>query len=464
MSTNTIVVGGGISGLVSACIATERGEKVTVIEADRQVGGLLRKLDYGKFGVFDCGMHNMYDTGVAALDEFLIGLLPASAWQMLQGEKRDLAGVYVNGGLQTNSPYIDLRRLGPEKRKPLLGDLMIALSRDDESAADSAGAFARRHFGDAIAETAILPVVRKLFRRDPDELDRFATQLTPLSRVILFDEEQQSDLMESALMRSRVAYPDQRHLPLRWSAQRSSYYPKQFGIHRVVDALNDRLVRQGARVLRETRPVSIRRQSDAIAGIECATPSGTVHVDGIDRLLWTAALPPLASLLGIKPGDARPDRPQRTVVTNLLLRKPARMGDLYYFYCYDPAYDCFRVTDYTAYCEGAVRDAGRPLCHEMLVNDDALESPEALARRAVRELVSMRVVESESDIAFARTEILASGFPMPTRNNVAILGKMRNEIAELAIGNLLLSGVLAEPGLFFQRDVLAHAYGLLSAA
>ena len=159
---------------------------------------------------------------------------------------------------------------------------------------------------------------------------------------------------------------------------------------------------------------------------------------------------------------SRPDRPPRTVVTNLLLREPARMGDLYYFYCYDPAFQCFRVTNYTAYCEGAARDAGLPLCHEMLVDDAALEPPEALAKRAIGELVSMGVVGNASAVAFARTEILASGFPMPTRNNIAILDRMRERIDALSIDNLLVSGIMAESGLFFQRDVLAHAYGLLT--
>jgi len=462
MSKHVVVVGGGISGLVTACIAAERGDRVTVIEAEPQVGGLLRKLDYGAAGVFDCGMHNMYDTGVAALDEFLLGLLPASEWQMLEGEKRDLAGAYVNGRLQVNSPYIDLRGAEPEQRRRMLGDLMTALSLDAATVDDSAGGFARHHFGDAIAEAAILPAMRKLFRREPDELDRFATRLTPLSRVILFDEGPQLDLMQSNLLRDRVAFPEQRRLPLQWSANRSSYYPKRYGIHRVIDALCTRLERRGARVLLATRPVSLTRTSTTITGIECTSPAGLVRIDHVDQLLWTVSLPALALLLGVSTGGARPDRPPRTVVTNVLLREPARMGDLYYFYCYDPAYKCFRVTDYTAYCDGAARSAGFPLCHEMLVDDESLEPPEVLAGRATDELVAMGVVENASDVTFARTEILASGFPMPTRNNIAILGRMREGIDALAIGNLLVSGILAEPGLFFQRDVLAHAYELLN--
>ena len=66
---DAVVVGGGISGLVAACVLAEQGRQVTVIEAEKQLGGLLRKLDYGPHGAFDCGMHNMYETGVHDLDD-----------------------------------------------------------------------------------------------------------------------------------------------------------------------------------------------------------------------------------------------------------------------------------------------------------------------------------------------------------------------------------------------------------
>ena len=459
---DAVVVGGGISGLVAACVLAERGRRVTVIEAEKQLGGLLRKLDYGPHGAFDCGMHNMYETGVRDLDDLLFGLLPADEWQLLEGERRDLAGVYVNGRLQVNSPYLDLRDLPGDTRRVLLGDLMLSLTRPGTGVPVSGGDFARLHFGNAIAEHAIHPAMQKLFRRNPDELDSFASRLIPLSRVVMFDEAEQLDLMQSGQLRDRLAFPDQRRLPLQWSANRRSYYPKRYGMYRVIDALRDRITCAGGRILCNAKLDAINTGPNGITDVSFSIDGAVGHVGAVGQLVWTVSLPALVPLLGLpRHSTAKPDKPLRTVVTNLLLRHPAKLGGLYYFYCYDPRFECFRVTDYTAYCDGAVSEKGRALCHEMLVNDRSLDTPEELAQRAIHELLTMGVIAEENDVVFARTEVLASGFPMPTLNNSRILEGMRTQIRDLGIRNLLLSGIMAEPGLFFQRDVLAHTYNLV---
>ena len=461
MSGDTLVVGGGISGLVAAVVLAQRGKHVTLVESETQLGGLLRRLDYGEAGVFDCGMHNMYETGVAELDEMLFGLLPENEWQILEGAKRDLAGVYVDNRLQINSPYVDLRSHSAEVKHHLLGDLMLTLAHPPIDESMSAGQFARAHLGETIARMAILPAMRKLFHRDPEDLDQFAVRLTPLTRVVLFDETEQIDLMQSSLIRSRIAYPEQRRLPHVWSAQRRGYYPKKFGIHRVIDALRSKLDSLGATVLTGTKIVAIDRRDGCVQAVECVTPFGGLRIGPLEQIVWTAALPALAPLLGIKLESRRPDKPLRTVVTNLLLHEPPEMDDLYYIYCYQPGFDCFRVTNYSGYCENAARRGGYPVCHEMLIEDSALEEHDLLVQKALFELVGMGVIESTRSVAFARTEVLLSGFPMPTVNNVKILDELRDAIDHLDLANLHLTGIMSQPGLFFQGDVLAHTYSML---
>ena len=106
---NNIIVGSGISGLLAGLLLSKRGEKVIIIEKESEVGGLLRSYDYGEYGVFDYGMHNFLETGVCEIDKSILELLPIEEWNILEGDKRDLAGLYFEGKIQFNSPYIDIR-------------------------------------------------------------------------------------------------------------------------------------------------------------------------------------------------------------------------------------------------------------------------------------------------------------------------------------------------------------------
>ncbi|MEC8278503.1 MAG: FAD-dependent oxidoreductase, partial [Myxococcota bacterium] len=52
-----VIVGGGVTGLVTAHLLLEAGAKVVVIEKMEQVGGLARSYVYEDNFVFDCGPH-----------------------------------------------------------------------------------------------------------------------------------------------------------------------------------------------------------------------------------------------------------------------------------------------------------------------------------------------------------------------------------------------------------------------
>ena len=94
---NNVIVGSGISGLFAGLLLSEKGHKVTIIEKEEQVGGLLKSYNYGDFGVFDYGMHNFLETGIEVIDKMIFDLLPIDQWNILEGDKRDVAGIYFNG-------------------------------------------------------------------------------------------------------------------------------------------------------------------------------------------------------------------------------------------------------------------------------------------------------------------------------------------------------------------------------
>ena len=81
-----VIIGGGITGLLAGLIwAEQKRYKVIIIEKNRDVGGLLGKINYKNYGIFDIGMHTMFDTGNKDLDKLLFSLLPEKKWQISKG-------------------------------------------------------------------------------------------------------------------------------------------------------------------------------------------------------------------------------------------------------------------------------------------------------------------------------------------------------------------------------------------
>lgn len=454
-----VVVGGGIAGLLAALLLAERGaRKVVVIERESQAGGLLRCFDYGEYGVFDYGMHNMYETGIAPLDEMLFGLLPKADWQILERGARDLAGVVFNGIVQHNSPFPDLRSLPRERWSACVLDFFQQLENQESQGHDNALEDVSTRLGKAIAEV-IDAALLKQFGKPAQELAPFATRLTTLSRVVMFSEEPFADLMVSSTLRDRLAWPEQRTLPAHWESGRKAYYPRKYGMYRVINALLERLDEAGVEVLTGAQVQSLELGGGRVKGLTVDL-GGSKRKIPLQEMVWTSGLPAVAQLLGLDLSGYSFDPPRKTVVVNLLLRQPPQMGDLYYLYCYEPGCHTFRITNFTGYCEGAPRAGGWPVAVELLL-DTPLPDAEGMKHLALDELKRFKVIDSEDDVIFSAAEPLATGFPMPSVKNFKALSDMRERIAAVKLSNLTLLGILSEENVFFQRDVLAQTWNKL---
>lgn len=466
MAGKILISGAGISGLLSALLLARRGRGTDVVLVDKcpEPGGLLRRFRYGAHGDFDYGMHNMLQTGIDDLDDLVFGLLPEEDWQLLEGSQRDLAGIFINGRLQRNTPYVDLRSLSPEDYRACLAGFLEHMDRhhDIVESRESARHYLVDRFGPTVAETALLPALEKIHRKPAGELDYMASVFTPMTRIAFCDEPLVRELTASPWLRERVAWSDQRTLPLERSSGRRAYYPVKYGMYRIVDSMVGRLRAAGVQMFLGAEIASLKTEKGRVQGAVVRQDGRDTAIEGIDQLIWTANIPLLGAMLGMDLRDMARDPQLRTVVVSMIVDKPLEgMGDLFHFFCYTPGFHTYRLTNFVNYCRGAPRNGGLPITIELLLEDELARKID-LEATAKDELFRFGVTAPNTQVLFAKAEFLDSGFPMPSRNNIRLVRHVRDGIAAMGLENLELAGILARDNLFFQTDVMIDIHGKLA--
>jgi protoporphyrinogen oxidase len=462
----TVIAGSGLSALLLARALRKynpSGEEIVVIERDRQIGGQFGSIDYGSNGFFDYGMHIYYECSRPEIDTLFTGLMPDEEWNILENNRKDIAGIYYNGVLQTGTPYPDLRSLPEEKRKAYIGELFLNMEKAGEAdPGDNASChdILNNHFGALITNEVFTPILQKLYERHPSELDQIATQLTTINRVALFNEAVMSDLMKAAAVRARICYPDQLTLPPYRTSPQRGFYPRKYGMVNVCNLLKRELEKENVTFLTSTQISSIDITDDRITALKITSGDKSSVIEDLADVYWSAGLPPLSSLLKLDTSDLQYDKQVNVAFyVNVLLDKPPVMGELYYFYCFDKGFRTFRVTNYTSYCPDAAGARGYPVCVEMWMKQTDPADQKEVTEMALKELKTFGVIDETHKVLFSDANKPAGGgFPLPTRRNVENMNTIRERIAERNISNLRPIGVYADKNVFFIKDVLMHMF------
>lgn len=451
-----VIVGGGISGLTSAYFLAKKGFEVHLVEKNKEVGGLLRSFNYGEAGRFDYGAHNILETGISELDEFYLGLLPRDKWQItktINRQTRALTGLFYNKVLQENSPFIDLRK--HPKRLEYIGDFFKNLEKNPNQFKNISSAnaydYASYLFGKKITEEVLEPVLLKHYGKSAKELNSMVLFLTQFTRIVLFEENVMQELVHTKNIGIRLSYTNQQNLPEQYCATLKSYYPKDYGIYRVIDAIKETLDDLGVIFYMESTLSSIKLENNHVTNVSI----GDFNLN-VDYLITSTGLASLVNLLGLDISNFSYDKPPQTVMTNLLLNKSLNCGELSFIYGYDIESHIFRLDNYQNYCEGSERSGYIPITIESLIRDDI--DDKTLQKLLIKELQEYGVMDADTNVSFIKTERMANGFPLLSQNNVMGLNALREQLKGLKIANHINIGILSERGLFFENEVIKDAY------
>ncbi|MDH4121418.1 MAG: NAD(P)-binding protein [Deltaproteobacteria bacterium] len=462
-----VIAGAGMTGMMSALKLRKMYPHFPILIFDKsdQPGGMYGSISYKEGHIFDFGMHVIYESCNSEVDDLYLEILNREEWHIYPGNEKDIAGLFFNGKLQEYSHYVDLRSFPKEQQLQYFGGFFDNLGKNHQFNSIKAMDFLRSQFGEYISDKIHSKILFNLYHKEPEDINVFAIKATALERIILFDKEIMLDLMKSDILRSKIAFPDQINLPPYRTNTQKALYPKKFGMSYFFDRFTKLLKDLNIEILNGTSLKHLHRDKSRITQLELCDREGKTHDISVERLIWTAGWHSLAPSLNVNISDLKMDKGQRIVYINLVLDKPPVMGKLYYFYCYDKGFATFRVTNYSNYCPGAGGKGNYPVCVEFWPSRIGLDpdktSEEQLIKAALDEIKHFGIIK-DHQIIFSKAENIKSEFPMPSNLNFNNFRELRNRVAQENIINLIVSGVMAEDGLFFLPDILNDAFKKIS--
>ncbi len=463
---STVIVGSGLSALMLARMIKQYRDpeaKIVFVERDDVIGGQFGSISYDKNGYFDIGMHIYYESCIPEIDTLFTSIFPVEEWNILENNYKDVAGIYVNGKLQINTPYVDLRSLPEQEWKKYAADILYTIQNNkNKQLPEGSNAYEilKHHFGKIVTDEIFVPILEKLYLTHASNLDEIATKLTTINRVALFDEEVMLDIMQSLEIRSRICFPNQFTLPQYRTSGQRGFYPKQYGMFRVLEKFKSLLEAEGAVFLTSSTVSNLEIENNRTKSVTISNKNGNSEVISVKEVFWTAGLPTLAMALKIDLSDLKNDKKHtEAVYVNFLFDKKPNMDTLYYFYCFDKGYRSFRVTSYSNYCPDASKDRGFPVCVELWAEESDSKNEADLILLAKNELKSFGVIDDSYTVLFSKAEKLqGGGFPLPSLKNINNMKIIRERIQNSGVENIIPTGVLAEQNIFFIKDILMDAY------
>jgi all-trans-retinol 13,14-reductase len=283
-SYNTIIVGGGIAGLTSAAYLARRGQKVLLIEKNRECGGLVNSFSRDGFQ-FDAGVRALIDAGI---------ILP-----MLKdlGIELEIVKSPVSLGIENEIINIEnleslvnyrelLAKLYPESQEEI--DEVLRNIRKIMKHMDVLYGIENPVFKDLKHDRTFL------FKKLLPWLPKFITTVGKINRLNMPIEDYLGKIVKNPSLLDIISQHFFKNTPAFFAMSYFSlyldyFYPKG-GVGKLSDALKNKIIECGGEIKSETRIVKIMAE-------KCLVSDQNNISYKYDNLIWAADLKTLYRII-----------------------------------------------------------------------------------------------------------------------------------------------------------------------
>lgn len=438
---NIVVVGGGISGILSALLLREKYKNVFLVERESKLGGLLSSVHSPEGDNFDYGTHYLVNTGHEKIDSLLFPDEWRKNWIPLPYLK---AGNFFQGKLNESSVFADTNLLSKDVYQRGVEELLAI--KTEASSAKNLEEYLNNTFGKTFTKAVFEPIAVERLGMPLSELYPNSHTLIELTRILVLDADATRKLKsESSVYDRKIGF----HSYLEGKRATTSYYPKAGGTSIWIDLLERRLADAGVQVLKNKTIKAIQHQSGKITSISFDNDS-TMDCDAI---FWTL---PVSAFLKCSGLPTMIELPKIRITSHFhyTVDRPPNT-DLYYFVCNDASKLSFRATLYSNVQKERAAQTGR-YCISVEVLSGPIPNVEEASDRIFRELIEMKAIPENTKVLWKTSRSGVSGIPIITpkfvdqtqRQMQALGGQMQNAY---------FSGMV--PGVsFFKKEVLVQSY------
>jgi len=456
-----IITGSGISSLFLAELLMRKihnGKEIILVESSDQIGGLFGTLRHDEYTIFDIGMHTVQFTGNSEIDEIIEAIYSKNDWYRYKAPLHDVSGTIIGTQIFENSPYFDLDYFDKEVKNKLSIELKEHLGKKrvknvlESNKFTNATSFLVNQFSKALADSTYIDALHQRYRTTPESLDPIATKLTPMNRLVVRDLFSEREILENDDIRSTIAWPNQRNLPSNLSSNLDVIYPRNSGIHLLIDKMQKKLVEQGVKILKNSKIVKIETKNKRAKVVSVQQKSKTELFE-VDNLFWTGNVSNLIGLLDDHKPNYVPDNPLQTVIATIKTDSHSiRKSDCLYYFSYLNKNGLYRLNNYLAYHEQFKHKNLGLLSMEYLIPKEI----NLTRQQIISDLTDIQFVDGVMDPGQIEIHHLPFGHPYPSSNNISIESNLLDKFTALSISNIKIFGSSLSQNRFFQRDILLN--------